>query len=62
MKSNALTLTLLVGIWSVAATGIAVKLALPRRFDQCSIGIYLVAACCSTSAACRSRMRCSLSC
>ena len=33
---------LLVFVWAVAIGGIALKFALPRRFDQVSIGLYLL--------------------
>ena len=39
---NGLASALLVGVWSVAAVGIALKLALPGRFDRLSIVLYLL--------------------
>ncbi|MBU6462574.1 MAG: hemolysin III family protein [Bradyrhizobium sp.] len=35
-------MVLLVGLWSIAAVGVSLKLALPGRFDRLSIAIYLV--------------------
>lgn len=34
--------TLLAAVWTLAVAGIALKIALPRRFDQVSIGLYLL--------------------
>lgn len=34
-------LLLLVFVWAIAVTGIGLKLLLPQRFDQISIGLYL---------------------
>ncbi|WP_407170384.1 hemolysin III family protein [Bradyrhizobium sp. ORS 111] len=39
LRANALPL--LVGVWSVAALGIAVKLVWPGRLDRLSIGVYV---------------------
>jgi hemolysin III len=33
--------SLLVGVWSVAAVGIVLKLFFPGRFDRVSVGLYL---------------------
>ena len=33
--------TLLIGVWLVAALGIALKIFLPGRFDRLSVGLYL---------------------
>jgi len=35
-------LALLATVWAIAVAGIALKIALPRRFDQVSIGLYLL--------------------
>ncbi len=37
-----LGLSLLIAVWTIAVTGIALKLLLSRRFDQFSIGLYLL--------------------
>jgi hemolysin III len=42
MKNGPLASALLVGIWSVAAVGIALKLLLPGRFDRLSLVLYLL--------------------
>ena len=39
---NGLASALLVGVWSVAVVGIALKLTLPGRFDRLSIVLYLL--------------------
>ena len=41
MKNGLLATTLLAGVWTVAAVGIVLKLALPGRFDRFSIVLYL---------------------
>jgi len=41
MKNGLLANTLLAGVWTVAAVGIVLKLALPGRFDRFSIVLYL---------------------
>jgi hemolysin III len=41
MKTSAMTLALLVGVWSVAIIGVVLKLFFPGRFDRLSIGLYL---------------------
>ena len=41
MKNGLLATTLLAGVWTVAAVGIVLKLALPGRFDRLSIVLYL---------------------
>jgi len=42
MKNGPLASALLVGIWSVAAVGIALKLLLPGSFDRLSLVLYLL--------------------
>ena len=42
MKSSLLASALLVGVWTVAAVGIVLKLTLPGRFDRLSIVLYLL--------------------
>lgn len=42
MRNSALATVLLVAFWCIAALGIAVKLALPGRFDRLSIAAYLL--------------------
>ena len=41
MENGLLATTLLAGVWTVAAVGIVLKLALPGRFDRFSIVLYL---------------------
>ena len=41
LKDSVVALVLLVGVWCVAAFGIALKLAWPGRFDRLSTGLYL---------------------
>jgi hemolysin III len=41
MKGSMLAIALLVGVWSMAIVGIALKILLPGRFDRLSIGLYL---------------------
>jgi len=41
MKNGLLATTLLAGVWTVAAVGVVLKLALPGRFDRFSIVLYL---------------------
>jgi hemolysin III len=36
------TIALLVGVWCVAALGIALKLTLPGRLDRLSIAVYII--------------------
>ncbi|WP_439925898.1 PAQR family membrane homeostasis protein TrhA [Nitrobacter sp. JJSN] len=42
VKDNAFAIALLIGVWCVAMIGIALKLALPGRFDRLSVVLYLV--------------------
>jgi hemolysin III len=42
MKDSVFALALLIGVWCVAAFGIALKLAWPGRFDRLATGLYLV--------------------
>jgi hemolysin III len=42
MKNRPFSSALLVGIWSVAAVGIALKLTLPGRFDRLALVLYLL--------------------
>jgi hemolysin III len=42
MDNGPLAGALLLGVWCVATLGIAMKLALPGRFDRLSIALYLV--------------------
>lgn len=42
MQDGFVSAMLLVGIWSVAAVGIALKVCLPGRFDRLSIALYLM--------------------
>jgi hemolysin III len=42
MKVDMTTVGLLLGIWSVAIAGMALKLAFPGRLDRVSIGLYLL--------------------
>src|SRR5262245_43605542 len=42
MTSDAISLGLLAGIWAAASAGMALKLLLPGRLDQLSIGFYLI--------------------
>ena len=41
MKDSVVALALLIGVWCVAAFGIALKLAWPGRFDRLATGLYL---------------------
>ena len=41
MNNHVMAMVLLIGVWSVAALGIALKIFLPGRFDRLSIGLYL---------------------
>jgi hemolysin III len=41
MNDRFMATVLLVGVWSVAATGIALKIFLPGRFDRLAVGLYL---------------------
>src|ERR1700743_79322 len=40
LQDHAFAMSLLAGVWGVAAVGIAVKLALPGRFDRLAGGLY----------------------
>ncbi len=42
LKDGALSFGLLAGVWATALVGIALKLALPGRFDRLSIALYLL--------------------
>jgi hemolysin III len=42
MKPDLATYGLLFGVWSIAAIGTLLKIALPGRFDRLSIGLYLL--------------------
>ena len=41
MHDRIVATALLIGVWSVAAAGIALKVFLPGRFDRLSVGLYL---------------------
>ena len=41
MKLSVTSVTLMAGVWSVAAIGIVLKLFLPGRFDRLAVGLYL---------------------
>ena len=41
MQDRVVAVALLIGVWSVAAIGIALKVLLPGRFDRLSIALYL---------------------
>jgi hemolysin III len=41
LQDRVFAMSLLVGVWSVAAVGITVKLFFPGRFDRLSVGLYL---------------------
>ena len=41
MKLSPISIALMVGVWSVAAIGVVLKLFFPGRFDRLSIGLYL---------------------
>ena len=42
MKTDAISIGLLAGIWTTALAGIALKLFLPGRFDRFSVCLYLI--------------------
>jgi hemolysin III len=42
LKDGALAFGVLTGVWATALVGIALKLALPGRFDRLSIALYLL--------------------
>ena len=41
LQDRVFAMSLLAGVWGVAAVGIAVKLTLPGRFDRLAVGLYL---------------------
>src|SRR6202040_533812 len=41
LKDRVFAMSLLAGVWSVAAVGIVLKLLFPGRFDRVSVGLYL---------------------
>ena len=41
LQDRMFAMSLLAGVWSVAAVGIVIKLFLPGRFDRLSVGLYL---------------------
>lgn len=41
MNDRVVATALLIGVWSVAAAGIALKVFLPGRFDRLAVGLYL---------------------
>src|SRR3984957_2145091 len=41
LQDRVFAMSLLVGVWSVAAVGIVLKLFFPGRFDRLSVGLYL---------------------
>jgi hemolysin III len=41
LQDHVFAMSLLAGVWSVAAVGIAMKLFFPGRFDRLSVGLYL---------------------
>src|ERR1700761_4631482 len=41
LHDRAFAMSLLAGVWSVAALGVAMKLFFPGRFDRVSVGLYL---------------------
>jgi hemolysin III len=41
LKDRVFAMSLLSGVWSVAAVGIVLKLFFPGRFDRVSVGLYL---------------------
>jgi hemolysin III len=41
LQDRMFAMSLLVGVWSVAAVGVVLKLFLPGRFDKLSVGLYL---------------------
>jgi hemolysin III len=41
LKDRVFAMSLLTGVWSVAAVGIVLKLFFPGRFDRISVGLYL---------------------
>jgi hemolysin III len=41
LQDRVFAMSLLAGVWSVAAVGIVLKLSFPGRFDRISVGLYL---------------------
>jgi hemolysin III len=41
LEDRVFAMSLLIGVWSVAAVGIVLKLFFPGRFDRISVGLYL---------------------
>ena len=41
LQNRVFAMSLLAGVWSVAAVGIVLKLCCPGRFDRLSVGLYL---------------------
>src|SRR5580698_8372594 len=41
LQDRVFAMSLLAGVWGVAMVGVAVKLALPGRFDRLAVGLYL---------------------
>ncbi len=41
MNDRVVAIVLLIGVWSVAAAGIALKIFFPGRFDRLAVGLYL---------------------
>ncbi len=41
LQDRVFAMSLLAGVWGVAAVGIAVKLVFPGRFDRLAVGLYL---------------------
>jgi hemolysin III len=41
LKDSHFAIALLIGVWCTAIAGIAIKLALPGRYDQLAVGLYL---------------------
>ena len=41
LRDQTFATSLLAGVWSVAAIGVAIKLFFPGRFDRVSVGLYL---------------------
>src|ERR1700709_542998 len=41
LKDSYFAIALLIGVWCVAIVGVALKLALPGRYDRVAVGLYL---------------------
>src|ERR1700681_1769826 len=41
LKGSYFAIALLIGVWCVAIVGVALKLALPGRYDRLAVGLYL---------------------